>query len=282
MLKQIILAALLILTNGFIAVADENCIIQILAIAKENNISDKQVAIAIESGITPEEFSNQITGMIRIVAPDKATVGSPVLISVEGISAKSTVLWQRYPVTSGDDVFLELYDKNNNPVNIFWSSTGGTRTFMLIVAENGLKTPTIEIATHTLAYGSGPGPTPDPIVVPTPSQELQILVEPLVVFTSRVEKADLLNLTEFYFDFADIIRRDNSDVVTTTDVFRSTYIKAGNLMFQQTGMKGKYAGLAEITDGIIMDYLGEDVRASDATRTADVLNAVAWAFAGGK
>ena len=115
---------------------------------------------------------------------------------------------------------------------------------------------------------------------PTPSAALQKLVEPLATFAaSRIlDTGDLLNLTEFYYDFADTVRRDNARVVSTTAMFRSVYMDAGALMFQQTGMKGKYAGLSEIVDGIVSDYVGLDIVQLNATKTADVLNAVAWAF----
>lgn len=259
---------------------EQNRVIQILSIAKKVKATDTQVAVAIASGITPEEFLTQTMGRIRLVAPDKVPKGSPVQIVVEGMPKKAAELWRRHPEMP-TDVWLELYDRNGKPVNIFWSSDQGPRIFELIVAENGPEVPILEIASHQMLYGLGPGPTPIPFPEPpSPSSELQSAVEPLVQFAARevVGAQDLLNLTEFYFDFADIVRRDNANVIKTTATFRNTYINAGGLMFQQTGMKGKYAGMAEIVDGIISDSIGLDIVPLDAQKTANVLNAVAWAY----
>ncbi|MEA1999537.1 MAG: hypothetical protein U9N61_09510 [Euryarchaeota archaeon] len=279
MLRNLIIAGivnLLFLTTAF--AAEQDRVMQILFIAKEIDATDAQVAEAVADGITPKEFVAQVMGRIRLVAPDKAPKGSPVQIAVEGMPAEATELWRRHPQMP-TDVWLELYDRNQSPVNIFWSQEEGPRTFELIVAENGPKVPVLEIASHKIQYGKNLNPEPLPIPEPPPTlqQKVQPIID-LMADNNSLVAGDLLNLAEFYFDFADIVRRDNGVIIENTLIFRNTYIKAGALMFQQTGMLGRYSGLSEIVDGIISDYIGLDVIPLNATKTADILNAVAWAF----
>lgn len=282
-MKKILLIFVLMLNLTSVVMAgDQNHVMQILTIGKEINATDEQVAAAIADGCTCKEFIARIMGKIRLIAPDKAPIGSPVQISAEGVPKKAAELWRRHPMQP-TDVWLELYDRDGKQVNIFWSSDAGPRTFELVVAENGSEIPTLDIATHQLQYGKpGPSPTPVPSIPEpeTPSTALQRLVEPLAALAANkiLDTGDLLNLTEFYFDFADVVRRDAADVIATTATFRAVYMDAGGLMFQQTGMKGKYAGLSEIVDGIISDYIGLDIESLDAVKTSDVLNAVAWTF----
>lgn len=278
-MKKFLLIFVLVL-NLTPALADEQSrVIQILSVSKEINATNEQVACAITDGCTPKEFIARVMGKIRLDAPDKAPTGSPIQISVEGLPETSTQLWRRHPIRP-TDVWLELYDRSGKQVNIFWSSDAGPRTFELIVAENGPDVPTLDFATHFLQYGEGTPTVPSGPIPNTPSTELQRLVEPLATYAANtiLDTGDLLNLTEFYFDFADVVRRDGANVISTTADFRAVYMNAGALMFQQTGMKGKYAGLSEIVDGVISNYVGLDVRGLNAVKTADVLNAVAWAF----
>ena len=277
-MKKILIFLLLILTTTILA-DDQNRVVQILAVGKEISATDKQVACAIADGCTPEEFIARVMGKIKLIAPDEAPKGSPVLISVEGMPEKVAELWRRYPVQP-TDVWLQLYDRNGKRVNIFWSANAGPRTFELIIAENGPEVPTLGIATHYLQYGKSLPPVTSIPEPDTPSAELQKLVVS-VMEIEILDTGDLLNLTEFYFDFADIVRRDglaSEPVITTTTMFRNVYMKAGTLVFQQTGMKGKYENLNETIDNIISNYIGLNVGPLDATKTADVLNAIAWAL----
>jgi len=275
MFKKIVITwiVLLIILSKCIAQEEQGRVLQILSIAKEINATDVQIAEAIANGDTPKEFVTKTLDKLRLIAPEKASPGSPVQIQVEGLPEKAAELWRRFPVYSSD-VWLELFDRAGNPINIFWSSDQGPRTFELIVAENGPEIPTINIATHKLEYGSEPIPGPQP---PLPSPTLQHVVSPLADYAKRIEAQDLYNLTEFYMDFANIIKRDTS-IIKNTLVFRNTYSNAGQLMFQQTGMQGKYAGLSELVDNIISDQLGLDIVPLDREKTASVLSAIAWAF----
>ncbi|KKM86221.1 hypothetical protein LCGC14_1281110, partial [marine sediment metagenome] len=77
---------------------------------------------------------------------------------------------------------------------------------------------------------------------------------------------------------ASVVRRDKATIIDTTATFRTVYMNAGALMFQQTGMKGKYKNLGDTIDNILSSYMGLNVVKLDAIMTSDVLNAVAWAF----
>jgi len=282
-MKKILIIFLLFLTSVTVA-DDQNRVMQILTIAKEINATDAQIALAIANNASPEEFAK---GPIRLIAPDKAPKGSPIQISVEGLPEKVTELWRRHPQMP-TDVWLELYDRNGKPINIFWSSDAGPRMFELIIAENGPEVPTIDIATHQLQYGpvpSDPVPNPPKPNIPEPSIELQGLVGPLLEFDflaasqeGVLDTGDLLNLTEFYLDFASGVGRGKATIIDTTATFRTVYMNAGALMFQQTGMKGKYKNLGDTIDNILSSYMGLNVVKLDAIMTSDVLNAVAWAF----
>jgi len=92
------------------------------------------------------------------------------------------------------------------------------------------------------------GPSPDPTPVAVLSAEEQ-------AFIDQIEPISDPRLAEFYADFADVVRRD-TEIIKTTDHLRTGHSRAGRLMFQETGMKGKYPGLAEAVDGAIEAAIG--------------------------
>ena len=66
--------------------------------------------------------------------------------------------------------------------------------------------------------------------------------------------------------------------------YRETNRRAGLLMFQETGIQGKYPGLAEAIDKVLADQVGLAVVPLDAEkrkRAIDALRAIAWACGGG-
>jgi hypothetical protein len=282
MFKKLVLTAVLSLLFLATSYAEDNQrIMQLLQTAKEIHATDTQVAVAIEGKLSLKEFEELVLGTVRINAPDSAPVGSPVTITQEGIPANSSKLWRLDPVTSNQK-WIQLYDEELNPVNIYWSLEPGRKTFELIVATNGENgaAPNIEIASHTLDYsGAAPGPVPPVPPVP-PAPELKELVTPLVSFVARmVDSSDALILAEFYGDFATVIRDDNT--LETTESFRNVYVRAGQAMSAETGLQGKYSGLPEIVDGILADSIGLQIVPLDNTLTADTLYAISWAFATG-
>jgi len=113
-----------------------------------------------------------------------------------------------------------------------------------------------------------------PVVSPVkaPSAEMQALVTPIIAISDP-------DLVLFYQDFADIIERD-SEIIKTTGTIQTANSRAGQLMFQNTGMKGKYPGLAENVDAAIIGAIGKqnialttDLRA----KAVEVFEAISWA-----
>jgi hypothetical protein len=274
MLKKLALSAVLSLLFLATSYAEDNQhIMLLLQTAKEIQATDTQVAVAIEGKLSLEEFEELVLGTIRINAPDSAPVGTPVTIQSVGIKENDTKLWR---ISPDDHMWMQLYDEEGAPVNIYWSLEPGRKTFELIVATNGEKgaAPSIEIASHTLDYG-GVAPVP-PVPVP-PAPDLKALVTPLASFAGRVINGpDALILAEFYGDFANVIRDDTT--LETTENFRSVYVRAGQAMSEEANLQGKYAGLPEIVDGILADSIGLAVGELDHTLTADTLYAISWAF----
>lgn len=215
---------------------------------------------------------------LRIICKDKVPQGSPVSITATGIPENAQVKWVYFPAISDQeqDTLLELYDRNMNPVNVFWSSRSLNLFIILITG------PDLNVATHTLQYGDNPTPVPTPTPTPspypsppTPSPELIKLTEPLSKF--NISKQDRLTISEFYYDFFIVISSDAADKhIKTTEIFRNTYMNAGQLMFQQSGLGGKYDGLAEAIDKVIISYLGLDIATLDHVKASGVLNAIAW------
>lgn len=114
-----------------------------------------------------------------------------------------------------------------------------------------------------------------PVVAPVtaaPSAEMQKIVEPVV----EIKDLDLASL---YSDLAGVIERD-SEIIKTTETIRTAHSRSGQLMFQGTGMKGKYPGLAEKVDAAIAEAIGKenvsltpDLRA----KAVEVFKALSWA-----
>jgi len=84
---------------------------------------------------------------------------------------------------------------------------------------------------------------------------------------------------------ADVIARDQGKVVQTTSQLRELHRRAGLLMFQRTGIEGKYPGLAEAIDKVLCDQIGLDEVTLDAAKqmaAIDTFRALAWACGGGQ
>lgn len=116
--------------------------------------------------------------------------------------------------------------------------------------------------------GGGSRPAPEP--VNEPSREMKQIV-------SEIEPIKDKELAGFYNDFADIIERD-SKIIETTGQLRTANSRAGQLMFQETGMKGKHPGLAEKVDEALMKALGEKDTSLDRDRAVEIFEAISWAL----
>lgn len=113
-----------------------------------------------------------------------------------------------------------------------------------------------------------PGPAPGDV----PSAEMQELVKFVVPIEDNL-------LSQFYGDFADVIARD-SEIIKSTDSIRTANMRAGQLMFQKTDMKGKYPGLADNVDAAIIGAIGKQNIALTPElrqRAVDVFKALSWA-----
>lgn len=118
-------------------------------------------------------------------------------------------------------------------------------------------------------------PTPNPEPIPDPD-EPSVEMKSIVASVEPIEDAEL---AQFYADFADLVARD-SDVLKNTGHIREAHIRSGKLMFQGTGIKGKYPALAEKIDSAIQTAIGvENVNLTPElrARTVQVLKALSWA-----
>jgi len=90
-------------------------------------------------------------------------------------------------------------------------------------------------------------------------------------------------LAAFYLSLADVVERDQGKVIQSTAELRETNRRTGLLMFQETGIQGKYPGLAEAIDKVLADQIGLAVVPLDAEKRKqmiDTLRAIAWACGG--
>jgi hypothetical protein len=211
---------------------------------------------------------------LTITGPTEAEVRQPVQLSCTGLPEKCTQLWKITP-RSVSDVWLEMYDRNGNPINVYWSLEPGQKIVELIVAVNGPEVPTLSITSHQLNYGT-PGPKPPVPPVPVPEPELQEVVKGLVEYKNSITESDRENLIEFYLDFSEILLGISDGM--TNEQLRQSYMNAGVIFFKDTGIRGKYAGLPEIIDGILADRLGLEISEIDVQDASKLFSAIAWAF----
>lgn len=125
------------------------------------------------------------------------------------------------------------------------------------------------------------------VVLPSPL--LTAAVQPVqAVLAAAPDKtassADGRQLAAFYRALAAVVSRDAGKTIKSAGQFRDLNRRAGLLMFQQAGLTGKYAGLAEAIDKVLADQVGLDNTAFDDARRARAVaacEAIAWACEGG-
>lgn len=84
-------------------------------------------------------------------------------------------------------------------------------------------------------------------------------------------------ISQFYAQFSKII--ENSDFLETTQQFRSYNVNAGKLNFSGVSLAGKYSGLAEKIDGVIINEIGKQNKkfdSSDKKNLSNILAAISW------
>lgn len=133
-------------------------------------------------------------------------------------------------------------------------------------------------------------PTEVPAVAGKPSPEMQAMVQPVVALrVKNTEAAD--KMAVFFRGAADVVRRDDS-VIKTTGQFRTAKMNADLLYAQKTPIVGTL-GSGPVVDAAIiqaisledapLDVVRNGVKdSSKRMRLADMLDAIAWAFEGGK
>jgi hypothetical protein len=129
--------------------------------------------------------------------------------------------------------------------------------------------------------------SPQPAPQPTPSKPTEALataVQPIAAILKN-HADDGEKLAAFYLSMADVIGRDQGKVISTTANLRELHRRAGLLAFQRTAIEGKYPGLAEAIDKVLVDRLGLENVAFDAAKQStaiETLKAIAWACNGGQ
>lgn len=129
---------------------------------------------------------------------------------------------------------------------------------------------------------------PTTVDVLKPDAQLVALVEPI-----QVSGEDAATLRAFCLEFADVLYRDShSQVIADTADFRDRLQTASALMFQETGIDGRYPGLAGQINDILAKWMG--VRNDDGVavvpldgeagsyrvKAIQALQAIAWAAGG--
>ncbi len=139
------------------------------------------------------------------------------------------------------------------------------------------------LAAGLLALWLGNGPDASP-VLPKPTDEWARTVEPIRATLAKAPERKRLGL--FYAAFADVVARDGqaADKATLTTVADLVALneRAGKLAFQQTGVQGKYPGLAKQIDDALRVGWGDNapLDAAKRARAVECLRAVAWACGG--
>lgn len=226
----------------------------------------------------------------KLTGPATLKVGYTARITTEGSTGK-TFQWKIFPEDSKDA--LTIYplapttpDLPQQYLALFESAKPGMY-IITFVATEGDQSDIFQLA---LVNGDGvipPGPDPNPVIVvpnvPVPVAYLQNIVLPIKAkMVGQDVKKDSAELANFYNDMADVIERDMiQNKISTTGAIRTLNINAGTLMFEKTGIKGKYVGLGDTIDNALVQVLTlEDVPLSSIKRqdAINIFRALAWQF----
>jgi hypothetical protein len=241
-----------------------------------------------------------------IVGPEQVMAGQSAWLKTTGSLGK-TFQWQVIPPEQdgsftelpifggmdrqpGPDGELNTADDILNPIVHHWAHFSSTKEgsyYFVLVATEGDKS---SLAIHTVIVGDkAPGPDPDPdpdpdpkptIEVDTPSAVLQLLVKGITpLLTGDKAKEDGVELAKFYLDMANVIERDSTVIKTTTHI-RTLNVNAGQLMFQKTGIQGRYTGLSQEIDNVFVAVLTKDnteLTPAKRQELVQALKAIAWA-----
>lgn len=85
-------------------------------------------------------------------------------------------------------------------------------------------------------------PTPEPMPEPEPPSPVTALAEEMRGYVVDLEPVNDATLAEFYRDFADVLKRDDSVVRNTNDI-REAHSRSLKLAFQKTDVQTSHPGL---------------------------------------
>lgn len=229
-----------------------------------------------------------------IKGPNKTEIGQCVFLKTTGSQGKS-FQWKVIPeeAIEGDFTPMPIYGgmdpgpdgklgtPDDFPIVHQWahfsSSKPGTYYFIYVATENDQSA----IAIHKIVNGDeAPTPVPDKIIIPEPIDPYKGYVTSItpLISGSDAEK-DGRNLAMFYMDLANVVARDETIIKTTADI-KKLNENAGQLMFQKTGIKGKYPNLGATIDKVFVAILTlENVPLTKVKRDEVVkgITAIAWA-----
>jgi len=226
-----------------------------------------------------------------IDAKATAIIGESVWLKTTN-SVGKTFQWKVLPPAE-ESSFTTLpifggMDDKGAPIVSYWSHYSSMKSgtiYFVLVATEGDKS---DVVTHTLIYGGGaPTPTPDVVIpdVEQPTSDIISIVGPItpILVGDKVQlKKDIASLVGFYLEMADTIQRDkDAQTIKDTDALRKTNINAGNLAFQNTGIKNRYPGLGKSIDKAIADKLGLDIVELTGQKRTDaitIFKGIAWAI----
>jgi hypothetical protein len=133
-----------------------------------------------------------------------------------------------------------------------------------------------------LEINKTPIPNSSPVVVAPLDPTLKISCEKVItVFKegSSDRNIDCIKLSNLYNDLAKLIALDNNnEIIKNTDEIRDANRLAG--LLYNLDLKGKYPGLAEAANNVIVNYIGNDNVVLDKNlrdKAVEAFKGLAWA-----
>ncbi len=83
---------------------------------------------------------------------------------------------------------------------------------------------------------------------------------PVAAALASASRSDRAAVRELYRSLADVTRRDQGKLITTTAAWRAVHANSLKLAFGGTTLVGKYAGLDKAVDVIVFPAMGNTVR----------------------
>lgn len=156
-----------------------------------------------------------------------------------------------------------------------------SKTILLLIASIlifiGLVKPNISLPINTPVHNS--------VVVVTPPQDKDLrdkcllLIDVISSSSSSDKKKDAMRLSDLFMDLATLIELDGeNEVIKTTEEIRQANSLSGQML--RMNIQGKYPGLKDAAEAIIISQVGNDVVPLDTElrkKSVDAFRALAWA-----